>query len=59
MTLATMTMSLMKVRSTSNHMFKKEIWDKFPELNEGNFKIEINEGGKFPPNFTNKHGILG
>ena len=39
--------------STSNHMFKREIWDKFTEF------TEKNERGKFSPNFTNKHVIPG
>ena len=39
---------------TSNHMFKREIWDKFTE-----FKISKNKRGKFSPNFMNKHVIPG
>ena len=34
---------------TSNHMFKRENWDKFRKMNEV----------KFSPNFTNKHVIPG
>ena len=40
-------------------MFKREIWDKFTEFNEEDFKISKNERGKFSPNFTNKHVIPG
>ena len=32
---------------------------KSPEWNEEDFKIPKNEGGKFSPNFTNKHVIPG
>ena len=45
---------------TSNHMFKREIWDKFNNFTFLKFqKISKNELGKFSPNFTNKHVIPG
>ena len=52
------------VISTSNHMFKRKIWDKFTEFTflkfcEGDFKISKNERDKFSPNFTNNHVIPG
>ena len=45
--------------STSNHMFKREIWGKFTEFHLGDFKISKNKRGKFSQNFTNKHVIPG
>ena len=45
--------------STSNHMFKREIWGKFTEFHLGDFKISKNKLGKFSQNFTNKHVIPG
>ena len=55
--------------STSNHMFKREIWDKFTEftflkfLNLPSKTREIskfqNMRGKFSQNFTDKHVIPG
>ena len=48
--------------TTSNHMFIREIWDKFTEftfLKFLNLKISKNERGEFSPNFTNKHVISG
>ena len=38
-----------RIFCTSNHMFERQIWDKFQKINEINF----------PPNFTNKHVIPG
>ena len=49
-----MSISINRETSISNHMFKREIWDKFTEL-----KISKNKRGKFSPNFTNKHVIPG
>ena len=50
--------------STSDHMFKREIRDKFTKFTFSNlpsettdFKVLKNERGKFCPNFTNKHMI--
>ena len=48
--------------TTSNHMFIREIWDKFTEftfLKFLNLKILKNGRGEFSPNFTNKHVIPG
>ena len=42
-----MSITINRVIITSNHMFKREIWDKFTEL-----KISKNKRGKFSPNFT-------
>ena len=52
--------------STSNHIFKGDIWDKFAGFTFLKFwnllsktreisKLQKNERGKFSPNFTNKH----
>ena len=42
---------------TSNHMFKREIWDKLTEFTF--LKFSKNEQGKFSPNVTDKHVIPG
>ena len=54
--------------STSNHLFRREIWDKFTEFTFfkfsilstfQDFNISKNERGNFSPNFPNKHMIPG
>ena len=62
---------LVRCICTSNHMCKKEIWDKFTEFTFLKKKKKIsrvkrerfqnfkNERGQFSPNFTNKHVIPG
>ena len=54
-------MILCKGISPSNHMFKKEIWEKFTNLSSKTreiSKFKKNEQGNLP-NFTNKHVIPG
>ena len=47
----------------SNHMFKREIWDKFTEFTflifeiEGDFNVSENQRDRFCPNFISKHVI--
>ena len=68
-----MLITINRLISSSNNIFKREIWDKFTEFtflkwgrfqndfdrNEGDFKISQNERDKYSPNFTNKHAIPG